>query len=161
MARQLAQINLARLRTPIDGPEMSDFVAALDNINTLAERSAGFVWRLIGDGADATDVRAEGLDDVLVNMSVWTDIEPLRHFVYKTAHAAVMARRARWFPDFGGVYTVLWWVEEGCRPTLAEAMLKIEALGRDGPTAAAFTFDQPFSADGEALTLPRIIKDCA
>ncbi|CAN5292698.1 DUF3291 domain-containing protein [soil metagenome] len=161
MSRQLAQLNLARLRTPINGPEMADFVAALENINAMAERSPGFVWRLIGDGSDATDVRAEGLDDVLVNMSVWTDIEPLRHFVYKTAHAAVMARRAKWFPSYGGVYTVLWWVEDGHRPTVAEAMGKLDDLDRDGPTADAFTFDRPFSAEGEALTLPEIIKDCA
>ncbi|WGM47990.1 hypothetical protein KOAAANKH_02877 [Brevundimonas sp. NIBR10] len=161
MGRHLAQLNLARLTHPMDGPEMADFVAALDNINALAERSSGFVWRLVGDGDDATDVRAEGFDDVLVNMSVWSGIEPLRQFVYKTAHAAVMARRSKWFPSFGGAYYVLWWIDEGHVPTVAEAVSRLRQLDAEGDGPDAFTFDRPFAADGAPLALPEIIKDCA
>ena len=47
---QLAQINIARLKAPLDSHELKDFVDNLDRINALAESSDGFVWRLVGDG---------------------------------------------------------------------------------------------------------------
>jgi hypothetical protein len=157
----LAQINVAKIVHDMDGPHMADFVAALDNINALAERSPGFVWRLIGDGGDATDVRFGDASDVLINMSVWTDIESLRGYVYKTAHAAVMARRAKWFPVLGRPHMALWWVAEGAAPTLADAFARLHALESHGPSPFAFTFDHPFDAAGHALALAPITKDCA
>ena len=45
-ARHLAQINVARARAPLDDPLMASFIARLDDINALAERGPGFVWRL-------------------------------------------------------------------------------------------------------------------
>ena len=54
----LAQINVGRLRAPIDSPLIAPFVEALARINALAEGQPGFVWRLTGDGGDATDIRA-------------------------------------------------------------------------------------------------------
>ncbi len=53
---QLAQLNFARLIAPIDSPRLADFVANLDRINTLAEESPGFVWRLQTEDGDATCV---------------------------------------------------------------------------------------------------------
>lgn len=159
---ELAQINVAQLRHAMDAPEMADFVAALDNINALAERAPGFVWRFTdADGADATGARIDGRDDLLINMSVWTDVEPLRAFVYKTAHAAVMARRAKWFPAFGGAHMALWWVRPGVRPTLDEAAAKLALLDARGPSPEAFTFDAPFDSAGRPFALPPIAKDCA
>ena len=37
----LAQINVARLRSPIDAPETAGFVAALDSVNALAAQPDG------------------------------------------------------------------------------------------------------------------------
>ena len=56
MAQQyhLAQINIAKMLAPIDHPLMADFVANLDAINSIAEKSPGFVWRLKGDDNNAT-----------------------------------------------------------------------------------------------------------
>jgi hypothetical protein len=42
----LAQVNVATLRAPLDGPELAGFVAQLEPINALADHSPGFVWRL-------------------------------------------------------------------------------------------------------------------
>jgi hypothetical protein len=89
---QLAQLNVAALKAPLDSPELKDFVDNLDRINELAERSSGFVWRLKGDGNDATSLRPLG-DNVLVNMSVWRDVNALREYVYKSAHVEIMRRR--------------------------------------------------------------------
>ena len=93
---QLAQLNVAALKAPLDSPELKDFVDNLDRINALAEQSPGFVWRLKGDGNDATSLRPLG-DNVLVNMSVWRDVDALRDYVYKSAHVEIMRRKREWF----------------------------------------------------------------
>ena len=40
-AFDLAQMNVARLRAPLDSPQLADFVGALDRINALADGSPG------------------------------------------------------------------------------------------------------------------------
>jgi hypothetical protein len=51
---QLAQLNIARMNAPIDSPVMSDLVANLTRINTLAEHARGYVWRLKTEDNNAT-----------------------------------------------------------------------------------------------------------
>src|SRR5678815_5218589 len=92
---QLAQLNVATLKSPLDSPELKYFVDNLDRINALAEGSPGFVWRLKGDGNDATSLRPLG-DNVLVNMSVWRDVDALREYVYKSGHIEIMRRKREW-----------------------------------------------------------------
>jgi hypothetical protein len=58
----VAQVNVALLRAPLDSPELAGFVSMLEPINALADASPGFVWRLQGDGGDATGIRAFGDD---------------------------------------------------------------------------------------------------
>jgi hypothetical protein len=48
----IAQVNIALAKEPIDSPLLSEFVAALDPVNALADRSPGFVWELAGCPAD-------------------------------------------------------------------------------------------------------------
>ena len=141
----LAQINIGRMRAPLDTPVMADFVAQLDEINALAERSPGFVWRLTGQGNDATSLRPFDDDFIIVNMSVWESLDDLRAYVYKGAHTAVMRRRREWFEQFESVYLALWWVEAGHLPTVKEAKQRLLHLEAHGPTAEAFTFKQPFA----------------
>ena len=45
-AYELAQLNIAMMKEPLDSARMADFMANLDRINALAESSPGFVWRL-------------------------------------------------------------------------------------------------------------------
>ncbi len=40
---QLAQLNIARMNSPLESPVMADFVTNLERINDLAERSPGYV----------------------------------------------------------------------------------------------------------------------
>ncbi len=54
MKFQLAQVNIARMKAPLESETMSGFVARLDEINALADRSAGFVWRLQTAEGNAT-----------------------------------------------------------------------------------------------------------
>lgn len=150
---QLAPINVARLRAPLDAPLLADFVAALAPINALADRSPGFVWRLQTEAGDATAVRLFADDLLLVNMSTWESLAALADYVYQSAHTAVMRRRRTWFAPFAGVYVVLWWVAAGQRPTPAEAETRLRLLEAHGPTPEAFTFRAPFPPPGSIAPL--------
>jgi hypothetical protein len=44
---------------------------------------------------------------------------------------------------------VLWWVDDGHRPTLAEAVERLEHLRANGPTSHAFPFRLPVPAMNE------------
>jgi hypothetical protein len=131
---------------PIDSPVMADFVAQLDAINALADRSPGFIWRLVGDGNDATSLRPFDDDFIIVNMSVWNSLDALEGYVYRSDHARVMRDRRRWFEKMGEAYTVLWWVPAGHRPSVAEARARLMHLREHGATPHAFTFKQPYAA---------------
>jgi hypothetical protein len=102
------------------------------------------VWRLVGDGNNATDVEAVPDDPrLIVNMSVWTDIASLGAFAYRNSdHVAVFRRKHEWFEAME-VSMALWWVPKGHRPSVAEGMAKIALLGAKGPSMEAFTFKSP------------------
>jgi hypothetical protein len=157
---QLAQLNIGEIRAPLDSPELQDFVDNLDGINALAESSTGFIWRLKGDGNDATSLRPYDSDKIIVNMSVWRDVASLRAFVYDSAHVAIMKRRREFFTRMVKAYLVLWWVPAGHEPTVTDAVAKLEMLRAHGSTAEAFTFVEAFSApDATAGSAPFSFKD--
>lgn len=137
----LAQLNISRMFAPtIDHPIMADFVAQLDTINALAEQSDGFMWRLKGEGNDATSLRPFDDERIIVNMSVWESLEQLQAFVFRSPHTAVMRDRKKWFEKPERMMTVLWWVPVGHVPTVEEARAKLEHLNAYGPGPTAFTF---------------------
>ena len=151
---RLAQINIARLVAPLTDPVMADFVANLAPINALAEASPGFVWRLQTEHGDATGVRPYDDDLIIINFSMWDDLNSLRDFVFRSAHAAVMKRRREWFERLTDEYIALWWVLADHRPTVAEAVARIEHLKRHSPSREAFTFREFYPApDSVAGTL--------
>ncbi|NNF65881.1 MAG: DUF3291 domain-containing protein, partial [Gammaproteobacteria bacterium] len=69
--RHLAQVNIALMRAALDDDLMQGFANRLDEINQLADASAGFVWRLQDDTGDATALRVFDDPLVLINISVW------------------------------------------------------------------------------------------
>ncbi len=148
---ELAQLNVARLRAPLDSPELADFVGALDRINAVADGSPGFVWRLQDDSGNATALHPMG-EDIIVNMSVWQDPKSLQAFVYRSDHVGVMKRRREWFEKMD-LYLVLWWVPRGHRPTAEEGIARLELLRSRGPSADAFSFGKMFPSpdSGEAI----------
>ncbi len=146
----IAQVNIGRVKAPVEDPIMAGFMARLDEINALAERSPGFVWRLQTDAGNATYFRPHPDDQsILINMSVWESIETLRHYVYKTAHAELLRQRETWFEKFSGMHMVLWWVPVGHRPGMDEATKRLAHLEKHGPTQFAFTFKKTFEPDEE------------
>jgi heme-degrading monooxygenase HmoA len=156
----LAQVNIARFRKPIEDPANADFVNALDSVNTLAETSPGFVWRLTGEGDNATDLKAFDDPQIAIKMSLWESLEALGAFVYRNlAHRGVMRRRREWFEEMP-VYMALWWVRAGVTPSIADAKARLALLEQLGPTAEAFTFRQPFAAPSGDDVAP-VLDACA
>jgi len=145
----IAQVNIGRIKAPIDDPLMAGFTGRLNEINALADGSPGFVWRLQTDEGNATYLRPYADDRILLNMSVWETIEELKHYVYRTAHAELLRQRQAWFDKFAGAYTALWWVPEGHRPGIDEAKKRIAYIDAHGPTQFAFTFKKTFDPDEE------------
>ncbi|MEM7563433.1 MAG: DUF3291 domain-containing protein [Pseudomonadota bacterium] len=139
----IAQLNIASMKYAADSMEMSGFMERLEDINALADESPGFVWRLQTEAGDATSIDFFG-PTILVNMSVWEDIDLLHHYVYRSAHNQVLARRKEWFDPIEKSYAVLWWVPAGHIPTIEEAGERLELLRAEGPGPEAFTFKQRF-----------------
>ena len=147
MPYHLAQLNIGRILFPMDTPEMSGFKDNLDRINALADSSEGFIWRLVGDGSnDATSLRPFDDDTLLVNMSVWQNLEDLKNYVYKSVHTDYLKRRAEWFEKMQDVIVVLWWVPKGHIPTVQEAKERLEHLRTNGSSEFAFSFREAFPA---------------
>lgn len=141
--KQLAQINIAHMKAAKDDPIMKEFVDFLDPINKLAEESKGFVWRLVGEPTEPSPWH----EMVIINLSVWEDIESLKDFTYNTAHSYFVRSRKKWFEHLGRPHYVMWWVAEGHIPSLAEAAEKLTLLETNGPSKDAFTFAHSFPAN--------------
>ena len=137
-AMHLAELNIAKARYLLDDPRIAGFVERLDAVNAVAERSEGFVWRLKDEAGNALAIQAFDDPDLIVNMSVWETPDHLEHFVWNTVHKQVYRRKAEWFDALASHHFVMWWVEEGHEPTLAEAREKLEKLDRDGDSDEAF-----------------------
>ncbi|MEQ1782821.1 MAG: DUF3291 domain-containing protein [Hyphomonadaceae bacterium] len=161
MEWHLAQVNIGRFIRPPEDPANADFMNALDHVNALAEASPGYVWRLKGEGNNATDIRPSEADPRLaINMSVWESVDHLAAFAYRNMdHRGVMRRRREWFEEMS-VYMALWWIPAGSIPTIADAMQRLALLEANGPTLEAFTFRQPFPLPGGNAVAP-VLDECA
>ena len=143
----LAQLNIGQLRHPLDHPEMAEFTNSLDEINELAEKSPGFVWRLTDETGQSSSYIQVSDDPLLaINLSVWESPRHLQDFVYKTDHRGFLRRRVEWFEPPSGTFAVCWWVPAGHRPSETEAMQRLADLDQDGPTELVFGFRPPFPA---------------
>jgi hypothetical protein len=140
--RHLAQLNVGRVRYEVDDPRMADFVNNLARVNALAERTPGFVWRYQDASGNATDTRPyDGDPRMAINLSVWENVESLERFVWQTVHKRFYGRRTEWFEHPESAYFVMWWVPAGHRPSVAEAVERLEHLRSHGPTERAFGWE--------------------
>ena len=145
MSHHLAQINVARLRAPLEAPETAGFVAALAPVNARADAAPGFVWRLQTEAGDATAIEVSDDPLVIVNLTVWESIEALEAFAYREqSHLAVLRRRREWFESHAAPHTALWWVPAGETPSLEDALERLDELRAYGPSPRAFTFKDRF-----------------
>jgi Domain of unknown function (DUF3291) len=156
----LAQVNIGRLREPLDSPRLAGFVAALDPVNAAADAAPGFLWRLQTEDGNATAVRAfewdqAGSAGIIMNMSVWESPETLAAFVYSDTHRAVLTKRRQWFERMTEAYTALWWTPRGTIPATQDAEDRVRLLRAHGPTQQAFTLKMLFPPPGADDPAPR------
>ena len=129
----------------IEDPVMKEFVENLDRVNDLAERSPGFVWRLKDESNNASGFNPFNDEQVIINISVWKNIESLENYTYKTFHTDFLKRRKEWFSKYGKAHFALWWIEEGMFPSIEDAIERLTCLQQNGASERAFTFKERFS----------------
>jgi hypothetical protein len=143
----LAELNIGRIRYEVNDPRMAGFVDNLASVNAIAERSPGFVWRYTDESGNATSTRPFDGDPLMaVNMSVWENVESLEKYVWQTVHKRFYARRHERFETMAERYLVMWWVPAGHRPTIQEAVERLEHLKMNGSSDHAFSWDSLASA---------------
>lgn len=139
------------MRDRIDSPALATMFGRIAEMNQLAEESPGFVWRFRSPCDTSYLEPFRGYfepfipERIFFNMSVWRSVESLRDYVYKTRHVEMYRRREEWMEPISKPGLVLWWIEEGEFPTVAEARQRFDQLNTSGPTKKAFTFRKVFS----------------
>lgn len=131
----------------MDDPALAEFVAALDPINAIAERTPGFIWRLTDeDGQPSSYVDIPGSDDplVIINFSIWADLDSLKRFMYKTEHVSYLRRRTEWFESLDQPTSAAWWIPAGAIPSVGEAFRRVTYLQTNGPTGKAWPLTDPW-----------------
>ncbi|MFH0271628.1 DUF3291 domain-containing protein [Vibrio jasicida] len=144
---KLAQLNIALAKYPLDAAEIKDFVDNLDLVNGIAEQSDGFVWRLKDESGDATSIKLFDDPNMIVNMSVWDNVDALKNFMFRTHHRDFMRRKNEWFHRLVEDTYVLWWIEDNHIPTAEEALARLQYLRENGDTPYAFTFKANFTSN--------------
>src|SRR5215216_5506887 len=145
---QLAQINIARLRGPLDSPEMQDFIAVLAEINRLAESAPGFVWRHPSGFGHLSGADLLGDDLITINLSVWESYQPLHNFIYRSHHGSFVRRRSQWFTPLRQPTTALWWVPARYEPHAGRSC-------SPAPTTTQLRADAASVHSATSLRLPR------
>lgn len=143
----VAHFNRAILRDDWGSPAVAGFEDNIDRVNALAARSPGFVWRMPDEAMEREQFDPRGVlgadPRLAATLSVWESVEALETFVHKTVHGAFLRRRDTWFVKQEGPTYVIWPVPVGHRPTIAEAVERLNLLGVKGPTDLAFDFNGP------------------
>ncbi|WP_350287885.1 DUF3291 domain-containing protein [uncultured Croceitalea sp.] len=149
----LAQANIAQFKAPLDSPMMKEFVDFLEPVNRFAEESEGFVWRLKDDeGRSASYIESPFQNEMMaINLSLWTDLEAFKNFVYGTVHSYFLRNKKKWFDAKGPSQFVMWWMPKGEIPTLELAKAKLELHQKRGDTTVAFSMKQLFSPEGQPI----------
>lgn len=136
MKRHLAEFNFGTLRYPWDDPRIAGFQNAIEQVNAIAARSPGFVWRLSDDAMEHAQEDPNGplrdRPNTASTLSVWEDGHTLSRFVTKTLHARIMKGAPDWFVQGDSGHLVCWWVPEGHLPDVAEGMAKWQMLQTQG-----------------------------
>ncbi len=126
MTYHVAEFNFGTLRYTWGDPSIAGFEDALGQVNAIAARSPGFVWRMPDDEMevaqqDPTGPLADG-PNTASTLSIWTSAAPLYQFVTKTLHAKIMAGRTAWFVPGDSGFLVCWRVPQGRRPDVTEGV---------------------------------------
>ena len=135
----LAELNIAVPKHRLDDPRIADFMDNLERINGLAATMPGYVWMHKDDSGHAMNIPTPW-PDAVANLTVWESAEQLEHFVWNTVHKKFYNRKAEWFDAMKSHHFVMWFVDEGHRPTLQEAKERLDHLDLNGNSGYAFNW---------------------
>ncbi len=166
MSHKLAFMTLAILRQPFGHAEVQGFVDRVPGVYGAVAASEGFHEMSIRDlntylhswgDTSLPDWYPEsaGTDRVAITLSLWADLESVAAFSYNGAHAEALTKRREWFDRSPVPPYVAWWVESEKAITFPEGYERMESLFRNGSTAFAFDFRNPFDPEGKACVLDR------
>jgi hypothetical protein len=133
----LAELNIAVPKYPLDDPRIADFMNNLERINALGASMPGFVWIHKDDSGHAMHMPTPW-PHAAANLTVWESAEQLEHFVWNTVHKRFYNRKHEWFGAMQTHHFVMWWIEEGHRPTLQEAKERLDYYDKNGNSDHAF-----------------------
>lgn len=136
--KNIASFNIGAIRFPLTDPRMAGFTSNLDRINRLGDISPGFVWRRPQTDDGDFCQRIFGNRQILLNLTVWSSIEHLSQFVWKTVHKRFYEQRKEWFVHSGEQNFVMWWIPLGYIPTIEEAVEKLFQLRTMGESEECF-----------------------
>lgn len=148
----LAQFDIVVPKWPRGDARIAEFYESTAYVNRLAETHPGFVWRESEEDICLAEKFWGG--GVLYTLSVWKDIESLKHFMYNTPHVSFMKRGAEWFRPISQPRVVLWWIAAGHCPSLDEASAKLRHLRMFGPSFEAFDLKHPFAPMSFSVMTP-------
>ncbi|MEO9897535.1 MAG: DUF3291 domain-containing protein [Paracoccaceae bacterium] len=145
----LAEFNIGVLKYDWNDPRLADFQNNLDRVYKIAERSAGYVWHLDPAQMETAQLDVNGAiggnPRTASTLSVWEDAKSLQDFTYNTVHKHFYDRKSEWYDPADQLWTghrlVMWWVSEGHRPTVDDAMARLQMLEQNGQTESAFSWD--------------------
>lgn len=148
-----------------DSPEVQGFLRREPLNFDAATKAAGFVGRsgyAEEPGPESWGIQVfprfiegSGRDSGPSSLSLWEDIESLMAFSYSGVHAEALRNARNWNTKNSWPPLVLWWVEAGRRPDWEQGAKKLEWLHDHGPSPAAFSFKQPFGANGAPINIDR------
>jgi hypothetical protein len=140
----LAQVNIAKILEPLDSPKMRGFVDNLDRINAIADKSEGFIWRFKDEDKDLAKSIFKD-DALIVNISVWNDLEALFNYTYKSVHLEIFKQKKEWFSKLRMTHMAFWYVPLDYKPTFQDAKSRLDYLNKNGETPYSFTFKSKFT----------------
>ena len=150
----LAQVNIAKRLAHMDDPIMQGFINNIDKMNALADSSDGFIWRLQDEDKDEAG-RVFQVDSLLINMSVWENLDALFNYTYNSGHVEIFKRKKEWFSKMKMMHMAFWYIPEGYEPTLQDSKERLEYLNTHGDTPYAFSFKSKFTLE-DALTYKQL-----
>jgi len=145
MAKQkyyVVHANLAQMQASLDDAIMVRFTKRQDEIDSLAERMPGFVSQ-----PELTDKGKVYNSEMLLNVSIWEEVEMLERFVNNPKHAALLARPEEWLVDDEYPPYVLFWATAEGKLTEREIKERFEMLDQNGPSTLAFTLERRFTIE--------------
>ena len=135
----LAELNISSWKIDPESHDAMGFVRNVARVNGLAERSDGFVWRLLDEGRDSQGRNGVCKDaNTIMTLSVWETPQQLEQFVWNTVHKKIYNGKQQWFHAMESHHLVMWWVDDGHRPTVEEARERLDHLNNNGNSDFAF-----------------------